>query len=395
MDEVSRTDLKLELPQENELTVSERDSVMLGEISPDHEFYDSKSSTETPPSYNQLNYNENLQRFFSSKPLTAPAEFDPLKIEQSTYNANNSADARSTLSPVQCFEGSGGSGSSGNFTSGSQLHMGSVTNTSNTGTGTSSGSLQPVTLTEALLNKHNDEMEKYMLKRHRESRNRSGDKNKKNIDYSGPGHGIKRGGSHSWEKDANKPKHLHTNLLDLQQRDYGDNNPSSSKQLYGRSASAMQANNTLNNRSILSGSRKVNLWPPFSVGLTSSQNSQTVSQSGFVPQTANLFPTFYYIPATAGAATAAPQVNVQPNSSMELQSCEQTAHQALPMQYMTAGLMYPHPSFFYTPHPPTPMMYQPFSFTNLNNSTLSTNDKSSSSSGMFKMVSELIIDNKV
>lgn len=30
MDEVSRADLKLELPHENELTVSERDSVMLG-----------------------------------------------------------------------------------------------------------------------------------------------------------------------------------------------------------------------------------------------------------------------------------------------------------------------------------------------------------------------------
>jgi len=53
MDEVSRADLKLELPHENELTVSERDSVMLGEISPHHDYYDSKSSTETPPSYNQ------------------------------------------------------------------------------------------------------------------------------------------------------------------------------------------------------------------------------------------------------------------------------------------------------------------------------------------------------
>ena len=41
----------------------ERDSVMLGEISPHHDYYDSKSSTETPPSYNQLNYNENIQRY--------------------------------------------------------------------------------------------------------------------------------------------------------------------------------------------------------------------------------------------------------------------------------------------------------------------------------------------
>lgn len=48
----------------------ERDSVMLGEISPHHDYCDSKSSSETPPSYNQLNYNENIQRFFQSKPKT-------------------------------------------------------------------------------------------------------------------------------------------------------------------------------------------------------------------------------------------------------------------------------------------------------------------------------------
>lgn len=49
--------------------LQEHDSVMLGEISPHHEYYDSKSSTETPPSYNQLNYNENIERFFKSKPV--------------------------------------------------------------------------------------------------------------------------------------------------------------------------------------------------------------------------------------------------------------------------------------------------------------------------------------
>lgn len=39
---------------------------MLGEISPHHEYYDSKSSSETPPSYNQLNYNDNIQRWVGS-----------------------------------------------------------------------------------------------------------------------------------------------------------------------------------------------------------------------------------------------------------------------------------------------------------------------------------------
>lgn len=47
---------------------------MLGEISPHHEYYDSKSSSETPPSYNQLNYNENIQRFFQSKPKTTVSD---------------------------------------------------------------------------------------------------------------------------------------------------------------------------------------------------------------------------------------------------------------------------------------------------------------------------------
>lgn len=47
---------------------------MLGEISPHHDYYDSKSSSETPPSYNQLNYNENIQRFFQSKPKTTVSD---------------------------------------------------------------------------------------------------------------------------------------------------------------------------------------------------------------------------------------------------------------------------------------------------------------------------------
>lgn len=47
---------------------------MLGEISPHHDYEDSKSSSETPPSYNQLNYNENLERFFQSKPKTTASD---------------------------------------------------------------------------------------------------------------------------------------------------------------------------------------------------------------------------------------------------------------------------------------------------------------------------------
>lgn len=50
----NKKDLTLELPQESDLTFSERDSVMLGDISPHHDYFDSKSSSETPPSYNQV-----------------------------------------------------------------------------------------------------------------------------------------------------------------------------------------------------------------------------------------------------------------------------------------------------------------------------------------------------
>nr|BAB85488.3 period [Sarcophaga bullata] len=382
MDEVSRTDLKLELPNENELTVSERDSVMLGEISPHHDYYDSKSSTETPPSYNQLNYNENLQRFFNSKPVTAPVEFDPIKMEQ-TYSAP--ADARSTLSPVQCFEGSGGSGSSGNFTSGSNLNMGSVTNTSNTGTGTSSGSVPMVTLTESLLNKHNDEMEKFMLKKHRESRGRSGEKNKKNaeklMEYSGPGHGIKRVGSHSWEGDANKPKQQHTNIMDIQ-RDYADhlNQPNVSSKVFSNLQTTLGGNAlTVPYAGGLSCSRNVNLWPPFSVGLTTPTSHTTqIAQSSFTPQH-SLFPTFYYIPAAA----AANQVQKRPSPDMP-----STSNQALPLQYM-AGVMYPHPSLFYT-HPAAAMMYQPVSFSNVA-STINVTAEQSSSMTDFKTAQTLMV----
>nr|ABB20914.1 period [Ceratitis capitata] len=381
MDEVTRTDLKLELPHENELTVSERDSVMLGKISPHHDYYDSKSSTETPPSYNQLNYNENLQRFFNSKPVTAPVEVDPMKNEES-YSI--SADARNTLSPVQCFEGSGGSGSSGNFTSGSHIHMSSITNTSNAGTGTSSGSAQLVTLTESLLNKHNDEMEKFMLKKHRESRGRCGEKSKKAtekvMEYSGPGHGLKRGGSHSWEGDANKPKHQHTNVMDAQ-RDYADHHNmavSASGKAYGSLQTTLGETAFASSYAAagISCTRNVNLWPPFSVGINTSHTSQTVAQAGFTPQH-SIFPTFYYIPATAAAAAAAAtQVQTKPNMA----DMPSTSAQALPLQYMT-GVMYPHPSLFYT-HPATAMMYQPMSFSNMSNSL--TLSEQASSSNAFK-----------
>nr|P12349.1 RecName: Full=Period circadian protein [Drosophila virilis]CAA32081.1 per protein [Drosophila virilis] len=378
MDEVARGDLKLDLPHETELTVSERDSVMLGEISPHHDYYDSKSSTETPPSYNQLNYNENLLRFFNSKPVTAPVDTDPPKMD-SSYVSSAREDA---LSPVHGFEGSGGSGSSGNLTTASNVRMSSVTNTSNTGTGTSggensaSGSSNPLpvnmTLTEILLNKHNDEMEKCMLKKHRESRGRTGDKTKKSViekmpEYSGPGHGqtMKRGGSHSWEGDANKPKQQLT-LSAVVVAPTVSVSPAEDSQTTAKWQAPMTGSHLF--QSSYNFPQSINLWPPFSLGLTTPTVHTThtsMAQKSFSPQH-NLFPAFYYIPAplaTATAGSAAAQTSVSsasaaqhsPKSSENPSTSqpEATAATAMPMPYM-AGVMYPHPSLFYA--------YQPMPF---------------------------------
>ncbi len=201
MDEITRpgsssADLKIDLPQESDITFSERDSVMLGEISPhffDRDCFDSKSSSETPPSYNQLNYKENLQRFFDSHPITTLNE-DTLKIDDS-----KDSNRASNISPVRGFGGNLSSGSSG-----SNAQMESITNTS---TGTSSGSYQPPTLTEALLYKHNEDMEKQIIKKHKTSRGggKGGEKNKKGPDKSTNEYsGVKRSASHSWVKYKNK-----------------------------------------------------------------------------------------------------------------------------------------------------------------------------------------------
>ncbi|KAI8033956.1 hypothetical protein M5D96_013288 [Drosophila gunungcola] len=499
MDEVSRADLKLELPHENELTVSERDSVMLGEISPHHDYYDSKSSTETPPSYNQLNYNENLLRFFNSKPVTAPAELDPPKTEPPEPRGTCVSGTSGPMSPVH--EGSGGSGSSGNFTTASNIHMSSVTNTSiagtggtgtatgtgtgtgagtatGTGTGTATGTgtgtdtgigkgtgtgtgtetetgtgtgnetnsatgtnssknggggggatAPPITLTESLLNKHNDEMEKFMLKKHRESRGRTGEKSKKSandtlkmLEYSGPGHGIKRGGSHSWEGEANKPKQQVTLGADAVKAGAGGGAACSGGAGSGgagvagggggiltsevRTTTAVSGagipggggggaaaaagptssvgSSTPGPSSYPSCTQNINLWPPFSVGITPPVHStHTAMAPSSFSTAAGLFPTFYYIPASltpTSPTRGSPRIHKHPHKSgvgvgvgVELPTTSQqaaaAAAQAMPLQYM-AGVMYPHPSLFYT-HPAaaaaTAMMYQPMPFPGMAN----------------------------
>ncbi|GAB0092306.1 Period circadian protein [Sergentomyia squamirostris] len=357
MDEVTRHDLKLDLPPETDLTISERDSVMLGEISPHHDYYDSKSSSETPPSYNQLNYNENLQRFFESKPITITPD-EAMKVDNT--EPESSGDPHNSLSPVQCF--GSGSGSAGNLSSGSNIQIDSTT--SNTGTGTSSGSYQPSQLTEALLLKHNDDMEKMMLKRHRDSRTggRASEKTKKGPDKGhiqqsllqqqehSLGYGVKRSGSQSWEGieayRTSKHQHLSESHKDMPSGHGQTSNDTSVK--------PMITVETLDNLGTSFGGqscvRNVDLWPPFSVSLTSIPTPNPTSRSHFATPS-GIFPAVYYIPATQKSNP--PTEHPGPPGA-------QTPYT---FQYM-ASVVYPHPSLFgqqfVYPHPP--MMYQPLQF---------------------------------
>nr|AGZ88038.1 PERIOD [Belgica antarctica] len=323
-DEVTNSKLKggltLDLPLEVDLTFSDRDSVMLGEISPHHDYFDSKSSSETPPSYNQLNYSENLQRFFDSRPVTAKP--DQMKLEQT----DTEPETRENSSPMQCFGESGGSESAGNMSSVSNANMESVTNTS---TGTSDCSYVPPTLTEALLCKHNENMEKLIIKRHKVSRTIGKNEKKQKViekSHEHHSHGLKRSGSHSWEGEAHKTsKYLHV-------------------------VKTQKTHVPLITTQTSTPSPNADLWPPFSVGMTPMQNTHTSAQSSHFT-TSNMFPTLYYVS--------------QPNMTPQDQRSP-----IQPMQYMPSVLyqpVYPHPSNFIQ------MQYSPISSQlNLNDSLYSS-----------------------
>ncbi|XP_050430110.1 period circadian protein isoform X2 [Adelges cooleyi] len=73
IDPAIQVPLQVEIQPETCESFSDHDSVMLGEISPHHN-HESKSSSGTPPSYTQLNYNDNIQRFFESNIIRIPSE---------------------------------------------------------------------------------------------------------------------------------------------------------------------------------------------------------------------------------------------------------------------------------------------------------------------------------
>ncbi|GFY70371.1 period circadian protein [Trichonephila inaurata madagascariensis] len=61
---------------------SDQDSVVMGDISPYQEINDSSVTSETPPSVQQLRYQENIERFFASQPKTYSDESEEYKNEK-------------------------------------------------------------------------------------------------------------------------------------------------------------------------------------------------------------------------------------------------------------------------------------------------------------------------
>lgn len=139
------------------------------------------------------------------------------------------------MSPINGSGGSG-SGSAENLSSGSNNQTSSASrgNTSNT---TSTESFKPPTLTESLLNRHNEDMEKLMMQKHRELRSsiKASDKLKDsrikttekmstdpNMHFINQSHGVKRSGSHSWEGDSFKVSNSTINTRNFEFMTYGE-----------------------------------------------------------------------------------------------------------------------------------------------------------------------------
>ncbi|ODN00419.1 Period circadian protein, partial [Orchesella cincta] len=265
-------------------SVMERDSVMLGEISPHHDDQSgSNQSSETPPSYNQLNYRENIE----SHPKTVRSD----ESAESKMDTNQTANRSS---------GSDGSKSSPNidYSSGSNVRL---SNSSGSGSGSNENEssndrdLCASPLTEERLSRHNEAMEKYMIQRHRELRGKSSmtpgshkdgrHKHSEKVYYTPipvassaslsndndkcsyyikllrcqrqkesissikgeASHGVKRMGNASWDGDMHTAKQPHLECL-----------PSRNPTLNPAAAPGV----------CCPGHNTINLWPPFSITMT-------------------------------------------------------------------------------------------------------------------------------
>ncbi|KAI5693999.1 hypothetical protein M8J76_005912 [Diaphorina citri] len=239
-------DFKIEVaPTEN---ISERDSVMLGEISPHHEYSDGKSSSETPPSYNQLNYDDNIQRFFESKPKTSPSHS---KSDETNKTSDNmKSESSETSGDSESFSKDAGA-------AGSRKH--SIYH-------------QKLKLTEESLIKHNADMEKKMVQKHKEQKYNIKYKNKQlhQEDSSGT-HGVKRSGSHSWENEPFKSA----------KQSHGHHHGDATSRNYSGDCTTRTSRHPNTSTCV---STSINLWPPFNVSMNPLiSTTNTITASTLVP----------------------------------------------------------------------------------------------------------------
>ncbi|CAL8089978.1 unnamed protein product [Orchesella dallaii] len=363
-------------------SVMERDSVMLGEISPHHDDQSgSNQSSETPPSYNQLNYRENIERFFQSHPKTVRSDES---AESSKMETNQSANRSSD---------SDGSKSSPNidYSSGSNVRL---SNSSGSGSGSNeneSGGDRDMCaspLTEERLSRHNEAMEKYMIQRHRElrgkssmtpgshkeSRNKHSEKvytpfpvasstslsndndkcsyyikllrcqrrNKCKQKITGEAsHGLKRMGNASWDGDMHTAKQPHLDCL-----------PGRNPTLASAATPGI----------CCPGHNSINLWPPFSITMTPGITTSTYRSAG--PAAANISSNFPGLPPCY--STTRPGGQPQPGSTNlipETISMSATTPSAPLLFVPSQHHHHPHPQPQFVPQPvqlfPAGVVYQP------------------------------------
>lgn len=178
----------------------ERETVALGAISSHHGDDDNSQATSaTPPSYNLLNYNANINRYFNSNPLLSGDCEGAIALTNKI-----SEDERHT---TQC--------ASNVFMTSKSYSNTMTTDTSDSfemsEPSTSASAISMKLLTTDLLLKHNSNMERSLLKEFKKSRcNLLTDEKENDIELKEPQemHGIKRCGSDKYENDA---KRMHLN----------------------------------------------------------------------------------------------------------------------------------------------------------------------------------------
>ncbi|KAF5282787.1 hypothetical protein FQR65_LT02784 [Abscondita terminalis] len=330
----------------------EQNDANLGDTSPQHDYYDRESSSETPPSYTQLNYNDNIHRFFKSKPMTN-ASYESERPVSAAQGAMDTDQEVKSSPPIQTSNLVSGSGSTGNFSSGSNPNI-ECGNTS--ATNTSNGSYEPLLLTEELILRHNEDMEKMMRQRHREYRTnmKAVNENKRNgnkdDNSAGKAHnsdkkdsvkfqGIKRSGSFSCEEDNYKIlKHKHQ-VYDKKNEARSSTNTNCASKFTGVCNGTNRTE-----KDTIPAINDLPLWPPFSVTVAPLSSTQSFGANSGT-NTTGMFPV-YYIPTQQGKTTT--DYNESYNKSPNYQ-----------VQYM--------PSVVYNPVFPTspifcsPMAMVPFS----------------------------------